>query len=211
MGGRGASDWGGGGGGVSITVAETRDLVSERERKQVEVDQVLTTARNIMDDYGYIIEGLDVSKLKGRGAKSVIAYFSPSDGTLGVNEYFFDAEKLEGAYADSIKSGFHPKKPKRISALEAVTAHEMGHALNQAVADKLGGNIDSIADRIVAEAYGTNQKEKIKRRNAKISGYAGQDNAEAIAEAFADVYCNGKKAKADSKRIKETLDRYMRQ
>lgn len=207
MGGRGASDFGGGGG-VSLNIADSRDLVSERERKQREVDQVLTTARRIMDDYGIVVEGLDVSKITGRGAKSVIAYFSPSSGVVGVNQYFFDADKLDGAYDQSVERGFHPRRG-RFSGLEAVTAHEMGHALNQEIANRLGGNIDSVADRIVAEAYGTNAKSRIQSRNARISGYAGQDNAEAIAEAYADVYCNGRRAKADSKRIKAVLDRYL--
>lgn len=42
----------------------------------------------------------------------------------------------------------------------------------------------------------------------KISEYATVSNAEAIAEAFTDVYCNGNKAKSESKAIMSVIDSY---
>ena len=45
---------------------------------------------------------------------------------------------------------------------------------------------------------------------SKISGYATHSNAEAIAEAIADCYCNGKKAKSESKAIKGVIDKYLK-
>lgn len=44
----------------------------------------------------------------------------------------------------------------------------------------------------------------------KISRYATVSNAEAIAEAYSDVKCNGGKAKAESKAIIETLNKYLK-
>ena len=39
-----------------------------------------------------------------------------------------------------------------------------------------------------------------------ISGYAGHSNAECIAEAVSDVYCNGRKASAESRAIVKELN-----
>jgi hypothetical protein len=45
---------------------------------------------------------------------------------------------------------------------------------------------------------------------SKISGYATESNAEAIAEAFADWKCNGKKARTESKAIVNVVDSYLK-
>lgn len=45
---------------------------------------------------------------------------------------------------------------------------------------------------------------------SKISGYATHSNAEAVAEAIADVYCNGKKAKSESKAIVNVMNKYLK-
>ena len=43
---------------------------------------------------------------------------------------------------------------------------------------------------------------------AKISGYAKTNYAECVAEAFADVYCNGKNAKKESRAVVSELNKY---
>jgi len=43
-----------------------------------------------------------------------------------------------------------------------------------------------------------------------VSGYAEENNAECVAEAFADVFCNGKKAKAESRAIVSVLEKYLK-
>ncbi len=43
-----------------------------------------------------------------------------------------------------------------------------------------------------------------------ISGYAKENNAECIAEATADVYCNGRKAKTESKAIVKALKKLIK-
>ena len=45
-----------------------------------------------------------------------------------------------------------------------------------------------------------------KQMRSKISGYGRKNNAEAIAEAFCDVYCNGSKATKESKAIVDSLN-----
>ena len=44
----------------------------------------------------------------------------------------------------------------------------------------------------------------------KISTYATHSNAEAIAEAFSDVYCNGKKAHKESQAIVNVINSYLK-
>ena len=44
----------------------------------------------------------------------------------------------------------------------------------------------------------------------KISGYATRSTKEAIAEAYADVYCNGAKAAKESAAIVNVLNKYLK-
>lgn len=44
----------------------------------------------------------------------------------------------------------------------------------------------------------------------KISTYATHSNAEAIAEAFLDVYCNGKKVHKESQAIVNVINSYLK-
>ena len=86
------------------------------------------------------------------------------------------------------------------------------------MAQKLGlGGIDAAATKIVQEARG-NMKTRsggVKHRGVvqlanAISRYATTSNAEAVAEAFTDCYCNGKKAKAESRAIMAVVDKYLK-
>ena len=45
---------------------------------------------------------------------------------------------------------------------------------------------------------------------SKISGYAKTNPAETVAEAFCDVYCNGSKARKESKAIVNVIDGYLK-
>ena len=51
MGGGRSSSWGGGGGGGGSPL-DTKDLISAREGKQTEVDQILTVLRDAEKQYG---------------------------------------------------------------------------------------------------------------------------------------------------------------
>lgn len=98
---------------------------------------------------------------------------------------------------DAMKAsnGFHPGIGNRTGA-EAVAAHEIGHRLGEVAAKR--ANISQ--KDIVAKAA---KKTGIKTENmaGHISKYARTNYAETIAEASADVYCNGNKASKASKAI----------
>ena len=209
MGGRGASSSGryGGGGGLSpADILSTNSFVSERHNYDISND-VLDVFKNVNEEYGYVIGDILVAKIKGK-SNNTMAYY---DGTnIGFNEAYASTKVLNKAYADCVKSGFHPSNGNK-SPAEAVASHELGHALTDAVGKKMGGlDIDRASDRIVKEAKKQTGHRGVVQMAKKISTYATHSNAEAIAEAFSDVYCNGKKAHKESKAIVNVINSYLK-
>lgn len=199
----------GGGGGVALDIKETVDLISERERKRTEVDDILAVMRDTENKYGAILEQAVVAKL---GAKNgnVLGYTEMGSGIIGINNKFWDSEKMNNAYAGCVASGFHPSNGNK-SGLEAVMAHEIGHYLTQvAQYNTNSSDIDSMANRVVAEALGAKSKRQAKTLAGRISGYAKQNDAECVAEAYADVYCNGRNASPESKKVVIALEKYIK-
>lgn len=211
MGGRGSGSGSGvGGGGLNpADIVSTRSLISEREGKRKEVDQALKTLRAVGEKYNVTIEDAQVAVLKGRGA-STMGYFD-ADGNIAINESYFDAKKMNSAYDESVKAKFHPPRGKK-SGIEAVMAHELGHRLTEAIGKSMGlGDwaLDLASDRIVRDAakaagYGN----RTRQFRGAISGYAKKNPAETLAEAFSDVYCNGKKASKESRAIVDEMNKY---
>lgn len=208
MGGRGSGSGAGLGRGRApkFTVVSTTSLVSEREGRRQEVDDVLTVSRDMNKNWGLEIADLEIATLKGRDADGVLAYYSRGTGSIAINRTYFDAQKMGDAYAECVALKFHPPLGNK-TAMQATAAHELGHALNDMAASKMGLGFDAAATRIVTEAVPNITTE---RAIANISGYAGQSNAECIAEAVADVYCNGQRANADSLMIVQTLRKYIK-
>ena len=209
MGGRGASSSGryGGGGGLSpADILSTNSFVSERHNYDISND-VLDVFKNVNEEYGYVIGDILVAKIKSK-KNHTMAYY---DGTnIGFNEAYASTKVLNKAYADCVKSGFHPSNGNK-SPAEAVASHELGHALTDAVGKKMGGlDIDRASDRIVKEAKKQTGHRGVVQMAKKISTYATHSNAEAIAEAFSDVYCNGKKAHKESKAIVNVINSYLK-
>lgn len=208
MGGRGASSsgrYGGGGELSSADILSTNSFVSERHNYDISND-VLDVFKNVNEEYGYVIGDILVAKIKSKN--KAMAYY---DGTnIGFNEAYASTKVLNKAYADCVKSGFHPSNGNK-SPAEAVASHELGHALTDAVGKKMGGlDIDRASDRIVKEAKKQTGHRGVVQMAKKISRYATHSNAEAIAEAFSDVYCNGKKAHKESQAIVNVINSYLK-
>ena len=185
---------------------ETEDLISMRETKQSEVDSTLEVLRRVNDEYGVTID-TQVAKVPDG---STMAYY---DGTnIAVSEKYFNSKLMNSAYDECVKDGFHPGRGK-YTGMEAVVAHEYGHALTKEVGAKLGLNtlnLNEASAFIVKEARKSTGHRGVVIMARKISRYATSSNAEAIAEAVCDCYCNGNKAKAQSKAIKSVLDKYLK-
>ena len=205
FGGRGSSSesWGGGGG-ADPEVISTTSLISERERKQQEVDQVLSVFNDVMEEYGTLPYDVQIATMKNGG---VLAYYDSADN-LAINSSYFNSNKMAAAYEQTVKSGFHPSNGNK-TAMEAVVAHEVGHTLTARAA---GGfqNLDSVAETIVGNAAASKNYRSSASFAKTISGYAKTSAAEAVAEAFSDVYCNGGKAKSASKAIVDELNKYFK-
>ena len=198
FGGNGSNSWGGGGGG-SVNPVDTTSLLSA-SGKQSEIKEVMSAVKGVYDDYGIDLSDIQIATLRGKDAK-VMAYYD-SDGNLAINKSYFDSKKMDAAYDMCVKSGYHPDRGNK-SGLEATAAHEMGHRLTDT-----GKGIDATSRDIVQKAA-----KKLKYKNsanmaAKISGYAKHSYAECVAEAFADVYCNGKNAKKESRAVVSELNKY---
>lgn len=213
FGGRGASSGGdgftGGGGGLNpANIVSTTSLMSEREKQQTEVDETMEVFKDINAEYGYIIDDVQIATLKGADGASTMAYYDGSN--IAINKTYFDKAKMESAYDSCVESGYHPPKGNK-TALQAVTAHELGHALTDEVAKKMTGVKGDPAKAILKEAKKTiGHKGNLGSMAGKISGYAKHSASEAIAEAFADVYCNGKTAYKESQAIVNVMNSYLK-
>ena len=216
-GGRGSSSSGGGrfgrGGGVNpANIVSTSSLISARnEGYRNEVDQVLTVAKDIQDQYGVNLD-YDIATLKGKDAQGTLGYYDGSN--LAINKNFLNADKMNKTYDASVESGFHPSRGNK-SGLEAVTSHEMGHKLTDEIGKKMGlkgWQLEEVSDRVLKQATtkAGYKKNATYQLASKISGYAKSNKAEALAEAFADVYCNGSTAKKESKAIVDVMNSYFK-
>lgn len=213
FGGRGSSSGGGSGGGTggvsSSDILDTKSLISEREHQKALVDETLSVFNDVYNDWGTQVEDIQLATMKpGSGA---LAYYD-SNGNIAINEKYFNSKNMNKAYADSVKSGFHPSNGNK-TALQAVAAHELGHALTEQVGAKLGqggfGNINKTSNKVVRQAMKASGHKDIASFRSKISGYAKTNNAECIAEAFSDVFCNGSKARKESHAVVNTLRSYL--
>ena len=212
MGGRGArGSTGRQGGGEGLNagdIVSTKSFMSERGNYSA--DDVLQAFKDVSDEYGYIVDDIQIAELKGKG-QSVLAYYDGAN--IAFNQSYLKGSQMETAYDSCVKSGFHPSKGNK-TALQAVAAHELGHGLTDAVADKMGitgvRKIDTAATRIVSEARKSTKHRGVVQMASKISKYATYSNAEAVAEAFSDVYCNGKKARSESRAIVNVVNSYLK-
>ena len=212
MGGRGAGL--GTGSGVPIDVRSQMDVWSYRHNPNNEdfVDAINTGVLRIQDDFPDVmntVERVNSAELGGADSFSVLGFWDSSEKTLALNQNFTNINAMNRTYDAAVKSGYHPARGDR-TGTEAVALHEMGHALTDHVAAKMGLNdLDAAAKRIVDAAYRASPGAgNGKKWAGTISGYAQENNAECIAEAVADYYCNGSKAAAASKAIMEQLRRY---
>lgn len=213
FGGRGASSggegWTGGSGGGEITIFGTTSLISAREGKQLEVDETLQTFKDMHDEYGYAVDDLQLASVSSKDG-STLAYYDGSN--IAFNETYFKKQLMESVYADTVKQGFHPSQGNK-TALQAVASHEIGHALTDKAIAKMGSKLGKQdgAEAILREAQKqVGHKGKLVNMASKISGYAKESARECIAEAFADVYCNGKKATNESQAIVNVMNKYLK-
>ena len=195
-------------GGVNpANISNVQNLISQRETKQSEVDQTLTVLRDMQNEYGV---NVDTFTANVGGADAGVLAFCDGNGDITINTSYFNTKKMDNAMKDCVDSEWHPSLGNK-SGIESVVAHEFGHTLTHKAGIKMGEyDMDKISTIIVKEARKITGDRGVVIMARKISRYATSSNAEAIAEAVCDCYCNGNKAKAQSKAIKSVLDKYLK-
>lgn len=148
----------------------------------------IQNARDAMErEYGNVISTANLSVAE-MGRDALGAY---GNGTVYMNNKYVSNKNMTEAMKDAENSGFHPK----IGA-EAVTAHELGHFLADKAMAKAG-----ISEREIVGRASKTIGVKVNNMAGLISGYARYNYAETIAEASADVFCNGNNASKASRAI----------
>ena len=152
----------------------------------------IMNARDAMErEYGNIVSRANLAV-----AKMSAGALGMSDGyTVYMSDKYVKNNNMTRAIKDAEKTGFHPKIGKKTGA-EAVTAHEMGHYLGEQASKKAG-----ISQRDIVERASKRIGVKVNNMASKISEYARYNYHETIAEASADVYCNGSRASKASRAI----------
>lgn len=191
-----------------IKILSAEDVWSYRHRQKNEryVDAINSGVRTIADDFPNVmndVNTVDTATFGGRDGGSVLGVWSPADKQLAIAKKYTDVDRMDRVYDSG--GDFHPSRGNK-TAVEAVTLHEMGHALTDHLAAKTGKDFDGVAKDIVTNAYKNSGARRSMRSWARgISGYATDSNAECIAEAVSDWYCNGSNANSASKAIMKEL------
>lgn len=203
--------------GSIVMISKEQDVWSERHNKRQEasVDQILSATRDMNDEYG-IMDNVETVTIANMDKGDVIAFYSGDQNKMVVNRKFTNLNTIQKSYENCVQNGFHPPLGKR-TPLEAVTAHELGHA----IADKINEARRRVNPRgidansqIVIDAFKSTHKNVTSKAlfaaRRGISKYATENYHETIAEAVADVYCNGNKAKKFSRDIVKELKATMK-
>lgn len=155
-------------------------------------NEIMNTRDAYEREYGDAVKDITLKAATFSDPSVLGAY---GGNTLYMNQKYIKNANLTDSMRAAEKSGFHPKLGNKTGA-EAVAAHELGHRLGEVAAQRSGVSEKDIVGRAA-------KKVGIKTENmaGHISGYARTNYAETIAEAHADVYCNGNKASKASKAI----------
>lgn len=215
FGGRGSgSDLSNSGSGENIDIRNRQDIWSYRHNPDNAdfvdsinnaIDIMQDDFKGVMDFVKSVVAGNLVGRGSSRGIKALGCY---GDGEVAMNLKYTDVQLMNEAMDRSFRNGYHPSRGS-YNGVEAVTFHEMGHALSDYLASKMGvKDLDKASEIIVKNAYKASKGKGGTEAWAKnISRYATKNNAECVAEACADWYCNGAKASPQARAIVKEMIR----
>ena len=207
FGGRGASSGGTGpyGGGMKGTNTTTRVLSSHPLTDEISkggggfANEIMNTRDAFEAEYGPAVKNMNLSVARFSNRNALGAY---GGDTLYMNQSYVKNKNLTDAMKNT--DGFHPSIGNKTGA-EAVAAHEIGHRLGEIASKKAG-----ITERELVARAGKNLNIKTENMAGHISEYARSNYAETIAEASADVFCNGSKASKASQAIMTEVKRILK-
>lgn len=191
----------------SVTnVGDIKDMISQRRQFTQEADDVLAVSRRMNNLYG---EEGQITQFQTAKMTGALAYYD-SNGNIAMNQKYMNTAGMNKAYDAAVSNGFHPSRGNK-SGIEAVAAHEYGHALSDKVGAKLGINDIEAASRQIVERARVKTRHKTNMSFAqKISGYGTYNFAECVAEAVSDWHCNGSKAAKESRAIMAVINSILR-
>ena len=200
FGGRGASSGGAGPYGGGMEGSDTTTRVKSQHPLTDEIskgggsfaNEIMDTRDAFEREYGSAVKNMRLAVGTFSKAGVLGAY---GGDTLIMNEKYVKNANLTKAMQEGAKTGFHPPIGKKTGA-EAVAAHEIGHRLGEIAAKKAG-----IDQREIVARAGKAVNINTANMAGHISKYARSNYGETIAEASADVFCNGKRASKASKAI----------
>lgn len=210
FGGRGASSGGGAGpfgGGMegentTTTVKSSHPLTDEISKGGGGfANEIMDTRDKFEREYGSAVKNIKLHV--GTFSKPGVLGAYGQD-TLVMNQKYVKNANLTKAMQEGAKTGFHPGIGNKTGA-EAVAAHEIGHRLGEVAAKKAG-----ISEREIVARAAKAVNIKTENMAGHISKYARSNYAETIAEASADVFCNGKKASKASQAIMAEVKRILK-
>ena len=155
-------------------------------------NEIMNTRDAFEREYGSAVKDMNLSVGTFNKPGVLGAY---GQNTLIMNQRYVKNADLTEAMQKASESGFHPSIGNKTGA-EAVAAHEIGHRLGEIAANRAG-----ISERDIVARAGKKIGIKTENMAGHISGYARSNYGETIAEASADVFCNGAKANKASRAI----------
>ena len=138
-GGRGGRRSGKPTGGVNPNdIKGTTNLLIDTDLDEITRGEVTRTLKDFQDKYGLDYNNTRIANMKpGTG---VLAYY---DGEgIAINNEYLNSDTMNAVYKKSVESGFHPSNGSK-TGMEAVVSHELGHAVNGIIADRMGISIDA--------------------------------------------------------------------
>lgn len=182
------------------------DLVSTREGNQEAVDETLSVFQAVYEEYGVTASTIELANFVGKDSNALGCC---SGDAITINKSYFSKGGMDSAMKKSVEQGYHPSLGDK-TGLQAVVAHEAGHMLTLHLENKLGQGYKETSKRIVDEARKKTGYRGVVQMERAISRYATVNDGEAIAEAFSDVFCNGKKAHKESIAIVDVMNKYLK-
>lgn len=202
--GRGSSKAGGGvgkfGGGMlngdsTTTVKSSHPLTDEISTGGGSfANEIMNTRDAFESEYGSAVKNMNLHVGTFSDSSTLGAY---GGDTLYMNEKYVKNANLTEAMQNT--NGFHPSIGNKTGA-EAVASHEIGHRLGEVASQKAG-----ISEKEIVSRAGKKVGIKTENMAGHISGYARTNYGETIAEASADVFCNGKNASKASTAIMDEV------
>lgn len=211
FGGRGASSGGNNGGSgefgtgmenkkTTVRVINSNPLTDEISRGGGSfANEIMNTRDAFEAEYGSAVKNMNLSVATFDKRNTLGAY---GGDTLYMNRRYVSNRNLTDAMKNT--DGFHPGIGNKTGA-EAVAAHEIGHRLGEVAAKKAG-----VSEREIVARAGKTVKISTANMAGHISGYARSNYGETIAEASADVFCNGRNASKASIAIMDEIKKILK-